>query len=135
MSLVDLETLDNYRIPGDEIDPRGWSVVACDGITVGKVRSLLVDLGQSKVRYFLCDIDQRRVALPTAFARLDPAEKRVIFDTAPSEAIRGITPYTGSLLPAQAEALDAAIVGDTIKPATPGESVDRRSSGRREDQS
>ena len=68
--LIDLATLPKYRIPGDEPDPRGWMVVSCDGVEIGMVDSLLVDLDALKARYFVCALKGRaaRSALPVARA-------------------------------------------------------------------
>lgn len=130
--LVDLQNLSDYRVARDEPDPRGWDVISCDSVTVGKVVSLLVDLEQSKARYFVTEAGSRRITLPTAFARLDSHHKRVIYDTASAAVIEALPAFAGELSKADVEAIDAAITGTRIQPAVGGESVDRRAERRRE---
>ena len=130
-NLVDLASLPDYRVDREGDDPRGWAVVSCDNTTVGTVTSLLVDLEQQRARYFLCDIGGRSRALPTAFARLDPGHRRVIFDTAGAQALRSLPEYNGQLSDADAQRIEIAVTGTHIETAAAAESVDRRTAPRR----
>lgn len=132
--LVDLATLPRYGIPGDEPDPRGWMVVSCDGMEIGTVDTLLVDLDALKARYFVCALKARaaRSALPVVYARLDAGNKRVIYDLTPASAFAALPQFDAVLSEADEKVIHAIVVGEVIEPPPPAPSADRRQQPRRD---
>jgi hypothetical protein len=132
--LTDLATLPNYRIPGDEPDPRGWAVISCDGTEVATVNSLLVEVDALKARYFICTMKNRdaTTAIPVIYARLDPKHHRVIYDITPDTAFAALPPFSGTLAPADEKVIHAIVIGEVIEAPPPAPSADRRHQPRRE---
>jgi hypothetical protein len=98
--VVPLDELDDFRVSGDDPDPRGWEVVAADGRKVGEVDELLVDTSVMKVRYLDVDLDDgvsgepdRHVLVPIGYARLDRDHDRVLVDEITSHDLRAIPAY------------------------------------------
>ena|SRR5688572_17989269 len=132
--LVELDKLEDYRVSSDDPDPRGWAVVSCDAESVGVVRTLLVDTRLLKARFYIAELERERrsVALPVIYSRLDPEQKRVIFDTAGAEAFSLLPPYVGTQLDQSTEdRIHQLIAGTTPPHIEPGESADRRKDDRR----
>ena len=95
--LMELERAQGYAVAKDEVDPRGWSVVGCDGESFGTVRTLLVDTERLRAVYFVCDLTPgHAVLLPTVYARLDAGNCRVIFDVIDGQACERLPGYDGS---------------------------------------
>ncbi|MBX6366050.1 MAG: PRC-barrel domain-containing protein, partial [Gemmatimonadetes bacterium] len=69
--LTSLNESDDLEVARGEPDPRGWSVVASDGRTIGKVDDLLVDTAAMKVRFLDCDVDEASLGL-------DPADRHLL---------------------------------------------------------
>lgn len=98
--VVPLDDLDDFRVAGDDPDPRGWEVVAADGRRIGEVDDLLVDTGAMKVRYLDVGVDDgvgaeadRHVLVPIGYARIDRDHDRVIVDGLSSAALHAIPSY------------------------------------------
>lgn len=98
--VVPLDDLDDFRVAGDDPDPRGWEVVAADGGRIGEVDDLLVDTGAMKVRYLDVGVDDRlsaepdrHVLVPIGYARIDRDHDRVIVDGLSSADLRAIPSY------------------------------------------
>jgi len=98
--VVPLDDLDDFRVAGDDPDPRGWEVVAADGGKIGEVDDLLVDTAAMKVRYLDVGVDDRlsaepdrHVLVPIGYARLDRDHDRVIVDGLRSADLRAIPSY------------------------------------------
>ncbi|HYH79298.1 MAG TPA: PRC-barrel domain-containing protein [Longimicrobium sp.] len=99
--VVPLDDLDDFRVAGDDPDPRGWEVVAADGQKIGEVDDLLVDTSAMKVRYLDVGVDDgvsaepdRHVLVPIGYARLDRDHDRVIVDQLSSADLRSIPSYS-----------------------------------------
>ena len=54
-NLTPMSNLSDYKIEKGDPDPRGWTVRAADGQSLGKVEDLLVDTSAMKVRYLVVD--------------------------------------------------------------------------------
>ncbi len=98
--VVPLDDLDDFRVAGDDPDPRGWEVVAADGGRIGEVDDLLVDTGAMKVRYLDVGMDDgagaepdRHVLVPIGYARIDRDHDRVIVDGLSSADLSAIPAY------------------------------------------
>jgi hypothetical protein len=129
-NLIELDRAQNYRVARDDIDPRGWTVVGCDG-EIGKVRTLLVDIDRLRAQYLVCDVDaQRAVLLPTAYARLDKPAARVIFDVIDKNTCEKLPPYVGAPPTEEERSTIAAAMTSGIS-STTTLSADRRQLDRR----
>jgi hypothetical protein len=133
--LVELEQLKGFRVAAGDADPRGWTVVSCDDDAVGTVRTLLIDTALLKVRFLVCDLHPpiaRAVVLPVSYARLDPDQKRLIFDLTHTETFGRLPSYFDVPPTKETEDLIHELVAGTTLPAPPiGESADRRKHDRR----
>jgi hypothetical protein len=127
--LLELERAEAYTVAKDDVDPRGWTVVGCDGETFGNVRTLLVDTELMRAVYFVCDLTPgHAVLLPVAYARLDQQQCRVIFDVIDATACAELQAYDGSLPTAeQRAAIDAVMMAG----AASNRCEERRQSDRR----
>jgi uncharacterized protein (TIGR02271 family) len=105
-----LKDLGDYEVAEGYPDPRGWTVRAADGTSVGKVRDLIVDTGTMHTRYLAVrldddvvgdrdDRDDRDVLVPIGTARLDDDDDTVVvnelsadrFATLPAYDVRSLT--------------------------------------------
>jgi len=57
-ALVPLSQLNDFKVAKKYPDVRGWDIVGGDGEKLGKVKDLIVDVHQMKVRYL--DVDLRK---------------------------------------------------------------------------
>ena len=97
-----LSELDDYRVANGAPDPRGWSVAAADGGTVGRVRDLIVDTSALRVRYLDVELDaaapgtgERHVLVPIGRARLDESDDRVLVDSLHAAGVHALPRYDG----------------------------------------
>ena len=66
-----------YVAPGD-VDPRGFAVVAADGVEVGRVTDLWFNRAEFFLRYLEMDIgDERTRLVPLFFSEVSPGERQV----------------------------------------------------------
>ena len=87
-ALVHTRDIDDFKIPDDSPDPRGWDVRSSDGAKVGKVEDLIVDTGEGRVRYvevaldkdFAKDATRDYALIPIGQARLDDNNDNVVVD-------------------------------------------------------
>jgi PRC-barrel domain protein len=87
-TLVHTRDLDDFKLPNDEPDPRGWDVRGTDGSKVGKVEDMLFDTGERRIRYveialdkdFAKDTARDYALVPIGQARLDHANDHVVVD-------------------------------------------------------
>lgn len=87
-TLVHTKDLDDFKLPKDEPDPRGWDVRGSDGSKVGKVEDLIFDTGENRVRYFEVALDKDfakeagrdHTLIPIEQARLDDDNDHVVLD-------------------------------------------------------
>lgn len=109
--LARLDELDDFKITEGDPDPRGWDVQAADGRTVGKVDTLIADIGAMKVRYLDVELDEkalgleepRHVLIPIGGATLDEKEDAVYIGRLPSTQLRTLPPYRHTKLTRQEE--------------------------------
>jgi hypothetical protein len=59
--IVPLRELPDRRVATGDPDVRGWEVVAADGVKIGRVRDLLVDTREDRVRYLELELDPQAV--------------------------------------------------------------------------
>jgi hypothetical protein len=87
-TLVHTKDLDDFKIPKDQPDPRGWDVRGTDGSKVGKVEDLILDTGERQIRYlevaldkdFAKDAARDYALIPFGQARLDDGNDHVVVD-------------------------------------------------------
>lgn len=62
-ALVPLSQMDDVKVAKEYPDVRGWDIVGGDGEKLGKVKDLIIDVRQMKVRYL--DVDLKKNILDT----------------------------------------------------------------------
>lgn len=100
---VPLSELDDFKVADSAPDVRGWDVATEDGREFGKVKELLVDTEQMRVRYLSIELDRkvagdrgdRRILVPVGTARLDDDNDRVIVDPSVLAALPSLPGYAG----------------------------------------
>jgi photosynthetic reaction center H subunit len=66
-----LSGLTGYHLDPRDPDPRGMTVVAGDGVAVGKVSDVWIDLAEPQLRYLTVDLDGGGTALlPMGYAKI-----------------------------------------------------------------
>ncbi len=78
-----------------DADPRGFTVLGCDGRTAGTVGELWVDRAELLIRYLEVDVAGRRVLLPQNMATIDKARRQVKTDSIRADQFAG-APVTAS---------------------------------------
>ncbi len=130
-ALMELERADAYRVAKDEADPHGWAVVGCDGVELGKVRTMLVDTELMRALYFVCDLTpDRAILLPITYARLDPENCRAIFDVINASVCERLPAYVGVMPTPDEQDEIVTTITSGIADAAPATS-DRRQLDRR----
>ena len=131
--LAELEQLVGFQVAADEPDPRGWTVVACNGEEVGTVRTLVIDTDLLKARYFVTQLhcDSRVVLLPVPLARVDVTTSRVVYDASAAECFNFLPAYPGLPTCVDDDLLHVTLIGDTGCQPNPARSADRRQQRRR----
>jgi photosynthetic reaction center H subunit len=92
-ALVHTKDLDDFELPKDVPDPRGWQVRSTDGKKVGKVEDLLLDTAEQRIRYveialdkdFAKDVGRDYVLVPIGQARVDDDNDAVVIDLSSTE--------------------------------------------------
>jgi len=87
-TLAHTRDIDDFDVPKDSPDPRGWDVRSPDGTKIGKVEDLIVDTGEGRVRYveialdkdFAKDAARDYALVPIGQARLDDDNDDVIVE-------------------------------------------------------
>ena len=91
--LVHTNDLDDFDLPDDVPDPRGWDARSADGTKIGKVDDLLFDTGERRIRYIEVALD-RKIAkdvgrdyalIPIGQARLNDDSDDVVVDLSMTE--------------------------------------------------
>ncbi|MGI8507713.1 MAG: DUF2382 domain-containing protein [Gemmatimonadaceae bacterium] len=96
-----LSDLGAFQVADGFPDPRGWDVIASDGMKVGKVHELIVDTGTMRTRYLdirldtdiAGDGDDRDVLLPSGAARLDDRDDHLVLDSMTTAQIAALPVY------------------------------------------
>ncbi|HYW31531.1 MAG TPA: PRC-barrel domain-containing protein [Gemmatimonas sp.] len=99
--LTSLHDLKDYKVADGEPDVRGWTVKTIEGVKIGKVVDLVVDLEAMKVRFLKIVLnhdtldlkDDRNVLVPISVARLNDDEDLVILNK-PAGEIINLPAYT-----------------------------------------
>lgn len=60
--LYPLSKADDFKVADEYPDVRGWDIVGGDGLKLGKVHELIVDVEQKRVRYL--DVDLKKDLFP-----------------------------------------------------------------------
>lgn len=76
-AIVPMRVAQGFTVASEDPDPRGWSVVGCDGQSGGTVSDLWVDRAEPQIRYFEVQTGARRVLLPMTFSKVDASKKRI----------------------------------------------------------
>lgn len=77
--IVPMRLAPGWGIASRDPDPRGMTVVGCDGATAGTVAEVWVDRAEPQIRYLQVDLASgaRAVMLPSGFVRYDVRGRRV----------------------------------------------------------
>lgn len=77
--IVPLRVATDHGIAGRDPDPRGMTVVACDGKAAGRVRDVWIDRAEPMVRFLEVELTPggRPVLLPYGFVKYDVARRLV----------------------------------------------------------
>lgn len=130
VALVSFNESGDYRVSSSDTDPRSWSVVDSNNVTVGDVTDLIIDVNGLTTRYIVCAIqrgDARNVLIPVGFARLNPEQSTVHLDFVTFADIEKLPDFTGLPLSADFEAdQEKALTG--VEPTTNPAKIVRRSS-------
>jgi photosynthetic reaction center H subunit len=62
-------------------DPRGWPVIAADGVSPGTIRDVWVDRAEVIVRYLEIDLGTRFILAPMVLITIDAGRRRVLIDS------------------------------------------------------
>jgi hypothetical protein len=110
----------DYRVRAEDIDPRGWSIIDANGVTLGTVADLIIDVDTLIARYIVCSvqrIEARSVLLPIGFARLNSEDKVVHLDFVTMAAIANLPTFAGlPIKPEQLADTEKALTG--VAPTT-----------------
>lgn len=78
--LILLGELGEFEIAEGEPDPRGWTIVGCDGRSIGTLEELLVSPSTRKAHLAVVTcggrMDGKRLAMPLARVRFEPEDRR-----------------------------------------------------------
>jgi len=86
--LVHTKDLDDFDLPDDVPDPRGWDVRSADGTKIGEVDDMLFDTAERRIRYIEVALDRSiakdtgrdYVLIPIGQARLNDDSDDVIIE-------------------------------------------------------
>ena len=112
--LASLNSLADFRVSAEDVDPRGWPLLVGTGIPVADVDDLIVDPEAGKVCYLSCSLHpdrarisgRERVLIPIGYARLDEEEHEVIVDLIDEPDLSRLPPFRGLPVP---DAMDAEL--------------------------
>lgn len=65
--IVPLRAAPDFSVAAEDMDPRGMSVVGCDGKVAGQIADAWIDRSECMIRYYEVDTGARRVLLPANF--------------------------------------------------------------------
>lgn len=96
-----LSSLGDFQVARGFPDPRGWDVIASDGMKAGKVQELIVDTGAMHTRYLdvrldtdiAGDGDDRDVLLPVGAVRLDRTDDCIVLDSLSTAQLAALPVY------------------------------------------
>ena len=120
-----------YRVCKDHHDPRGWPVRTSDSRELGKVTDLIIDQEALSARYLVCtfSLENRRVLIPTGFARLDDRAKVVHLDFITRQELARIPSFNGlPLSEEEQQSVETALTGR--EPAHTEPIIERRTERR-----
>jgi photosynthetic reaction center H subunit len=82
--IVPLRVALDFHIDAEDPDPRGMTVIGCDGQSAGAIGDVWVDRSEVIVRYLEVALaglaEPRSVLLPMTFAVVDTARRRIVVD-------------------------------------------------------
>lgn len=122
LELAEMTAHAEYRVCKDDHDPRGWVVQTSDTHALGSVSDLIIDEVALNARYLVCRItaDQRRILIPTGFARLDHHDEIVHLDFITHEEVERLPSYHGLPLTAEQQLdVETALTGRDMIPVEP----------------
>lgn len=97
-----LDELRNLEVADGDTDVRGWTVVASDGVPVGRVEHLIVDRPAMKVQYLEADVEPlhesggtRDVLIPLEYVDIIPSAREVRLQTVASARVPALPAFRG----------------------------------------
>lgn len=120
LRVAPLSSLDDFQVADGYPDPRGWDVIASDGLEAGKVHDLVVDTGSMRTRYLDVKLDpdiadDAHVLLPIGAARMHDADDHVLLDNLSLAQIAALPTYEHGSITREYE---SALLGSLPAPAT-----------------
>jgi hypothetical protein len=106
VQLAALGDLPAYRVCAEDTDPRRWDIVDANGLHIGSVHDLIIDLEALTARYMVCSLTHgaaRAVLMPVGFARIEKEQQLVHLDFVTAANVDELPAFNG--LPASAEVL------------------------------
>ncbi len=109
----------DFEIAKGQPDIRGWEVRNADGRLMGKVRELIFDARDHKVRYMVVDVkdskelelENRTVLVPIGLAELEPRHDDVILPKVTPFQLRALPRYNKEDLGTRAEKAVSTVFG------------------------
>jgi hypothetical protein len=135
VELAVLSESSDYKVRAHDTDPRGWTVADSNGVTLGTVTDLVIDVEGLIARYIVCALqrtaEQTNVLLPMGFVRLDNEKKIVHLDFITAEAAYRLPPFTGLPLSATKLAeIETVLTGVEAATAPPAQIIRRSDTAR-----
>jgi len=95
--IVPMRSVSGWHINRRDPDPRGMTVVGCDGTTAGTVRDVWVDKAEPQIRYLEVELSSggRKVLVPSGFVKYDAARRLVKVNAITGAQFAGV-PSTAS---------------------------------------
>ncbi len=97
--LIPLSQTKEFKVARGDPNVTGWEVVSADGVKIGTVHDLIVDVPEMKVRYLDVNLDIRLVGreddvvLPIGTAQLDDINDQVRLTRITSTDLKSLPPY------------------------------------------
>lgn len=99
--LYPLSKANDFKVASEYPDVRGWDIVGGDGLKLGKVHDLIVDIEQKRVRYLDVDLkkdlfpDNKRyqILIPLGVAILNRDDHNVIVTQITKDSLPGYPMY------------------------------------------
>lgn len=98
--IVPMDETDDFEVADGDPDVRGWQVIASDGVRVGEVDELLIDVEELRVRYLDVLLDsgdhareESHVLVPVGHARLHERDDQILVDRLDSSGMLALPRY------------------------------------------
>lgn len=135
VELKTMTSLGDYRVSSEDIDPRAWDTLDSNGVLLGQITDLIIDVQALTARYIVvtgpgmgmgAGTGARSVLIPVGFARLDKEHCKAHLDFVTSADVAQLPTFTGlPLSDEDALKTEKALTGATPPPAAESKIVRR----------